>query len=89
MRFLCYNLIMKEVLLSADSKVKMYLVPDIVAEHLSEYCIEFCDHWIWNDPNKKYIQEFNGHIGAVFNESDFIDYLNEFLFKDEKSILIE
>lgn len=32
---------MKKVLLSHDGKMKMYLVPDEVADNLKEYCMHF------------------------------------------------
>lgn len=32
---------MKNVLLSHDGKMKMYLVPDDVANNLKEYCMHF------------------------------------------------
>ena len=41
---------MKHVLLSADSVVCMYAVPDQVADHLEQYCLDFCVHWIWESP---------------------------------------
>ena len=37
---------MKEVIISADGDSKVYLVPDVVANNLREYCIEFCDKWM-------------------------------------------
>ena len=37
---------MKSIILSADGDSVVYQVPDQVAEHLEEYCIQFCDHWM-------------------------------------------
>ena len=42
---------MKNVLLSADSAISMYVVPDEVADHLKEYCLEFCCNWLYKSPN--------------------------------------
>lgn len=77
---------MKKVVISADGDRKIYSVPDVVANNLSEYCIEFCDKWIRSSPQaKKY------RIGGVvcYNEDDFIEYLNTYIFPDEKSVLVK
>ena len=80
---------MKEVLLSHDSKVLMYLVPDEVAENLEEYCWEFAANWIWNDPNgAKLLKEVRGQVVAFYGAPDFIDYLNEWLFPEQSSKLV-
>ena len=34
---------MKEVILTADYDKVVYLVPDIVANNLKEYCMQFCN----------------------------------------------
>jgi len=76
---------MKNVLLSADNIPSVYLVPDCVADNLKKYCIEFCK-WLWKSPNaKKY------HIGrgVCYNEKDFVEYLNKWIFPNEQSKLIE
>lgn len=81
---------MKEVILSADNNAKIYLVPDEVADNLEEYCLDFCANWIWKNPNgAKLLQVFNGHKVAVFDEADFIDYLNEWIFPKKQSTLIK
>ena len=77
---------MKKIILSADSDCVVYLVPDIVADNLSEYCIEFCDKWIWSSPDAK---QFRKGSGVCYNETDFIDYLNRYIFPEEKSKLVE
>jgi len=73
---------MKEIILSADGDSVVYLVPDIVADNLSEYCIEFCDKWIWNSPDAK---RFRIGDGVCYNEADFIEYLNQYIFPEQKS----
>ena len=77
---------MKEVILSADGDSVVYLVPDVVANNLCEYCVDFCDNWMKTSPYaKKYMMK-----GVYcFNEIDFIDYLNTYLFPQQKSILIK
>ena len=44
---------MKNIILSADGDCVVYSVPDVVADNLREYCIEFCDEWLWKSPNAK------------------------------------
>ena len=81
---------MKEVLLSHDSKVLMYYVPDEVADQLQEYCLEFATNWIWKNPNgAKLLKNIRGEVGAVYGAPDFIDYLNEWLFPEQKSRFIK
>ena len=77
---------MKEIILSADSDSVVYLVPDIVAENLCEYCIEFCDKWLWKSPDAK---RFRIGPGVCYNEADFIDYLNRYIFPEQKSVLVK
>lgn len=81
---------MKKVLLSHDGKMKMYLVPDEVADNLKEYCMRFGFDWIMNDPNaqKLHIITPSGTIGYMFGAQDFIDYLNDFIFPNQKSTLV-
>ena len=81
---------MKKVLLSHDGKMKMYLVPDDVADNLKKYCMDFGFDWILNDPNaqKLRVTTPSGEIGYMFGAQDFIDYLNDFIFPDQKSELI-
>lgn len=81
---------MKEILLSHDDKVKMYSVPNEVASHLEEYCLEFCCNWIWKNPNgKKLLQNIKGITCAVYGAQDFIDYLNEWVFPNRHSEFIK
>ena len=66
-----------EVIISADGDSVVYSVPDAVDEELSKYCIMFCDKWIKtsNDAAKYRV---NGVY--CYNKSDFIAWLNEFIF---------
>lgn len=77
---------MKYVLLSADNNPSVYSVPNIVAENLRKYCIDFCDKWLHRSPHAK---KYRRGGGVCFNETDFIEYLNTWIFPDEKSVLIE
>ncbi|MCQ2450241.1 MAG: hypothetical protein MJ132_08680 [Clostridia bacterium] len=69
---------MKEIILSADSDGVLFLVPDVVAENLAEYCLKFCD-WVYTNP------KFETKDGVCYNHYDFIDCLNEILFPNEIS----
>jgi len=77
---------MKEVIISADGDSIVYSVPDIVANNLKEYCIEFCDKWMKTSPDA---EKYRLNEGYCFNESDFIDYLNEYLFPEQKSTFVK
>lgn len=67
---------MREVILSADGDSVVYSVPEEVANNLSKYCIVFCDKWMKTSPDpKKYKIK-----GDCYNEEDFIDYLNVYIF---------
>ena len=76
---------MKEVIICADGDSKVYLVPDVVANNLREYCIEFCDKWMRTSPNA---EKYRTNGGYCFNDEDFIEYLNEYIFPKQKSSLI-
>lgn len=81
---------MKNVILSHDDKVRLYSVPDEVADNLDKYCWEFAANWIWKNPNgAKLLQEIRGQKVAIYGSTDFIDYLNEWIFPQQKSVLIE
>ena len=73
---------MKNVVISADGDRKVYSVPDVVADNLREYCIEFCGNWLINSPNAKRYRK--GRM-CCFNEDDFIEYLNTVLYPDKPS----
>ena len=77
---------MTEIILSADGDSVIYAVPDVVAENLRAYCLEFCDHWLTESPDAKQYRQ-NG--GLCYTEADFIEYLNRCLFPDETSVFIK
>ena len=77
---------MKNVVISADGDRKVYSVPDVVADNLSQYCIEFCSKWIWKSSEAK---KYRRRGVVCYNEDDFIEYLNTYLFPDEKSVFIK
>lgn len=77
---------MKLVVLSADGDSKVYAVPDPVAEYLEEYCLEFCDCWLKSSPDAERYR-INGVL--CYDEEDFIKYLNQWIFPDQPSRLVE
>lgn len=81
---------MKKILLSHDDKMKVYLVPDDVANNLEEYCMHFGFEWLLNDPDAIKYQFItkSGEKGFCFGTQDFIDYLNDYVFPNQKSTLV-
>lgn len=80
---------MREVILSADYKAKVYSVPDEVADNLDKYCFEFTD-WMWKNPNGAHLlQVHQGQKVAVFDETDFVVYLNKWVFPNQQSSLVK
>ena len=77
---------MKEIILSADRDSIVYSVPDDVAEHLQEYCLKFCDDWLRNSPDAKKYRK-NGIL--CYDENDFIDYLNKYVFPEQRSVMLK
>ena len=74
---------MKKVILSADGDQYLYSVPDPVAEHLDRFCMEFL-RWMQDNP----VGYWDGR-GYMFTEADFIDWLNENRFPEQRSQLLE
>ncbi len=81
---------MKEVVLSADDKAKVYLVPAEVTHDLKRYCLEFATDWVWHGPESaKYLKRHNNQYVACFNVADFIEYLNRWIFPEQASTLVK
>ena len=81
---------MKQVILSADYDKVIYLVPDEVANHLREYCIQFCNEWLWKaEEASKYRHIMDGEVCVCYNEEDFIEYLNTYIFPDQPSTFVK
>ena len=77
---------MKNVVLSADGDRMVYSVPDVVAGRLEDYCMEFCCHWL---PDSPHAQKYRVNGVLCYNEADFIDYLNRWVFPDQPSLLVK
>ena len=76
---------MKNVLLSADGPLSVYSVPDDVADNLWEYCMEFID-WL-NHNAEDYVRDTSAGPIICFDESDFIDYLNQYVFQEQSTLV--
>lgn len=74
---------LKNIVISADGDRMVYSVPNKVADNLEQYCLEFCTKWIRTNPN--YII----NDVACYNETDFIEYLNKWIFPNEQSKFVE
>ena len=83
--------VLKEVILSHDSELAIYIIPDVVADNLDKYCWDFAATWVWHGPeNKKFLKDFgDGVLCAAFGAPDFIDYLNNWAFPDQHSKLVK
>lgn len=82
---------MKNVVISADGDRMVYSVPDEVANNLRKYCMVFCNKWIWEDPRAEKYRHADEDGGSYVSycEVDFIEYLNTWMFPDQKSVLVE
>ena len=82
---------MREVILSHDSELVVYEVPAKVAANLEHYCWDFSANWVWHGPeNGKFLKRFGcDQFGAVFGAPDFIEYLNKWVFPDQKSRMVK
>lgn len=76
---------MKHVILNADGDRVLYLVPDIVADNLETYCLGFAHHWLHHSPHA---EKYRIRGGLCYSEGDFIDYLNQYVFPEEKSVMV-
>ena len=76
---------MRHVLLSADGDMLVYAMEDAIAEQLDAWAWEFRD-WLWYGPERdRYIR--NGV--ACYNVSDFIHYLNDWMFPEYPAVFVE
>ncbi|MBQ7646910.1 MAG: hypothetical protein IJS94_06545 [Clostridia bacterium] len=71
---------MKQVILSADGDDRKYVVPDIVADNLEEYCLKFIKWLINSSKASSYRKKFKRSVHLCYDESDFIDWLNKYVF---------
>ena len=75
---------MKHVILSADNELKVYLVPDPVEASFERLCAAF-----HRSPPEKLRGQTRGSAGYGFDETDFVEYLNEQVCGDEKCVFVE
>lgn len=81
---------MKNVILSHDDEAVIYSVPDEVADNLIDVCQDFAINWVWHSEEKeRYLHLIRGQYVAIFNAEDFIDYLNNHLYPEHKSVEVK
>ena len=52
--------------------------------------MKFCAEWLWKSPYaEKYRRKLHGTICVCYNEEDFIAYLNQWVFPNERSVLLK
>ena len=77
---------MKNVILSADGSLRVYSVPDKIADNLEGACWYFRSIWIYDGPESKRLIQ---NDIVRYNDKDFIDYLNNWEMPEYNSVLIE
>ena len=81
---------MKEVILSSDGDLSLYLVSAEVADNLIDVCNEFASEYVWHGPNNgKFLRLCGKQYVACFTEKDFIEYLNDYLCPQCKSVKLK
>ena len=81
---------MKDVILSHDGEAILCRVPAEVAGNLDSFCLDFANSWVWHGPeNGRFLRPISeDQMGAVFGTAEFIDYLNRWIFTEEKSRIV-
>ena len=77
---------MKTIVLGSGGTKKVYSVPDKIADNLEDACWYFRSFWIFESPQS---ERFVKNGVACYNDTDFIDYLNNWEMPEFKSVLIE
>ena len=86
---------MKNILLSADSKPCVYSVPDIVADNLRDYCLEFLSALYSFENNRELEIVDDEHVDSdsettvIYDETGFIYWLNQYKFPSKPSKFVE
>ncbi len=77
---------MKEVILSADGDPSLYLVPAEVADNLAMVANEFALGYVWHgEKSGRFLELYENRYVAVYDEEDFIEYLNTVLYPQKLS----
>ena len=77
---------MKSIILSAGGPMRVYSVPDKIADNLEGAYWYFRSIWSYDGPENKRLV-VNGV--ARYNDKDFIDYLNNWETPEYQSVLVE
>ena len=76
----------ENILLSADGEISVWRVPKEVSDNLEEYCLDYLKWEMESeDPRAKRIRSGEPY----FIESSFIEYLNKYVFPNNKSYFVE
>ena len=77
---------MKEVILSADGDLSLYSVPAEVADNLATVANEFALNYVWRgEKSGRFLELYEDRYVAVYDEEDFIEYLNTVLYPQKLS----
>ncbi len=77
---------MKEVILSADGDLSLYLVPADVADNLATVATTFASDYVWHgEKSGKFLKLCGEQYVAFFTEEDFVEYLNTVLYPQKPS----
>ena len=66
--------------------MRVYSVPDKIANNLEDACWYFSSIWIFDSPQS---ERFIRNGVACYNDKDFIDYLNSWEMPEFNSVLIK
>ena len=87
---------MKNVILNHDDDLLVFSVPDEVADNLDEYCNDFRCNWLWKNPNSEKYRHIGKddatgkeYVYVSYTSTDFIEYLNKWIFPESQSVLID
>lgn len=80
---------MKDMILSADNKAKLYKVPEDLV-HRFDYYLELFYDWLKNSEDAKSHRSFiEDEMCFTYDESDFVFFLNTYVFKEGSVVFIK
>ena len=81
---------MKKVALDFTNRVDLILVPESIVSDIEKYQLMF-DNWLYDKNNNHgHWILFDGEKVAVsFNTKTFVDFLNDHVLEEEKSIILK
>lgn len=87
------NSAMAELILSADGDLSLYSVPEAVVKNIEMFSMEF-DRWMRSSPygeryREELVEDGMSYTCVQYDETDFIQYLNQYVFPEQPSALLE